>query len=150
MLYKDARYSPLPASFHSGITYVRMDFLDNLENSLKNLESREERSPVDHQRRESDRARVLAEAPWAAQLKSSSYTSKLFEEAATTGHRLRTKIYMAWFETTLRLEAKGRVLELRPTAEGIAATYTRPNGEAATEAVDLSGDPQQLLQDWLG
>ncbi len=127
-----------------------MDFLDSLENSLKNLESREERSPVDHQRRESDRARVLAEAPWAAQLKNSSYTSKLFEEAAATGHRLRTKIYMAWFETTLRLEAKGRVLELSPTAEGIVATFNRPDGEAVGQIVDLGGDPQQLLRDWLG
>ena len=127
-----------------------MDFLDSLENSLKNLESREERSPADHQRRESDRVRVLAEAPWADQLKNSDYTNKLFEEAAAAGHRLRTKIYMAWFDTTLRLEAKGRILELRPTAHGIVAAFTRPDGEAATEPIDLSGDPQRLLKTWLG
>ncbi len=127
-----------------------MDFLDNLENSLKSLESSEERSPADHQRRESDRVRVLAQAPWAAQLKNSDYTRKLFDEAAATGHRLRTKIYMSWFETTLRLEAKGRVVELSPTADGIVAAFTRPGGEAVSQTVDLSSDPQQLLQDWLG
>ena len=48
-----------------------MSFLDNLENSLKSLESREERDPGERKRRESDRARALAAGPWADRLKTS-------------------------------------------------------------------------------
>lgn len=126
-----------------------MGFLDNLENSLKSLESREERDPAQHQRREQDRALALAAAPWAEKLKDSDYTKKLFDEAAVEGHRLRTKIYMAWLDSTLRLEAKGRRLELRPTPEGILAAYVEPDGEVTLEPVDLQSEPQLLLRKWL-
>ncbi len=127
-----------------------MGFLDNLENSLKSLESREERDPAEHRRREQDRALTLAAAPWAEKLKNSSYTKKLFDDAAVEGHRLRTKIYMAWLDNTLRLEAKERRLELRPTPEGIVAAFIGPDGETATEPVDLKSEPQALLKKWLG
>lgn len=127
-----------------------MSFLDNLENSLKNLESREERDPNVAQRRSEERARALAIAPWAAELKNSQFSKTLLEKAAETGHRLRTKIYIAWLDTTLRLEAKGRKLDLEPTADGIRANFVEPNGDASHRAVDLSGDPEQLLREWLG
>jgi hypothetical protein len=127
-----------------------MGFLDNLENSLKSLESREERDPNEGRRRESDRARTLAAAPWAEQLKNSEYTKDLFDKAAAAGHRIRAKVYMAWFDTTLRLEARGRTLELRPTPDGIVAHFVTEAGETAEEPVDLSGDPNELLNRWLG
>ena len=127
-----------------------MDFLDNLENSLKHLEAREERDPGADRQRESERTRALAEAPWAEKLKSSGYTCKLFEGAALAGHRIRAKVYMAWFDTTLRLEAKGRTLYIRPTVDGIVADFTQPDGKAAQERVDLSGNPEELLSKWLG
>jgi hypothetical protein len=128
-----------------------MGFLDNLENSLKSLEAQDERDPNEQQRRDDDRAQKLAAAPWAEQLKKSAYTQKLFEQAALEGHRIRTKIYMAWFETTLRLEAKQRRLELAPTAKGIVASFIEPDGEKTkTQAVDLNGDPAELLRAWLG
>lgn len=127
-----------------------MGFLDNLENSLKSLESREERDPAEHQRREQDRAVTLAAAPWAEKLKNSPYTKKLFDDAAVEGHRRRTKIYMAWLDNTLRLEAKARRLELRPTPEGIVAAFIEPDGETATEPVNLADEPQALLKKWLG
>ena len=127
-----------------------MGFLDNLEDSLKSLETQEERDPNAHQRRQDDRARVLAVAPWADKLKTSDYTKKLFDEAALAGHRMRAKVYMAWFETTLRLEAKQRKLELRPTADGIVAAFIEPDGETRTEPLDLSGDPAALISKWLG
>jgi hypothetical protein len=127
-----------------------MSFLDNLENSLKSLESREERDPHEHKRRQDDRARAMAVAPWAEELKNSQYTKDLFEKAAVAGHRIRAKVYMAWFDSTLRLEAKGRVLELRPTPDGIVADFATPDGEAVKEAVDLKGDPEKLLNAWLG
>lgn len=127
-----------------------MGFLDNLENSLKSLESREERDPSEAQRRQNDRARTLATAPWATQLKDSEYTKALFEKAAIAGHRLRAKVYMAWFDSILRLEARGRVLHLRPTANGIVAEYTDPEGKPVLEPVNLSSDPGDLLEHWLG
>jgi len=127
-----------------------MSFLDNLENSLKNLEAREERDPNAASRRSEERARTMAIAPWAAQLKDSEFTKVLLEKAAQTGHRLRTKIYVAWLDTTLRLEAKGRKLDLEPTAEGIRANFVEPNGKGSHKSVDLNADPGELLRDWLG
>ncbi|MCU1294803.1 MAG: hypothetical protein JWP08_3653 [Bryobacterales bacterium] len=126
-----------------------MGFLDNLENSLKNLESREERNPNEARRRQEDRARGLAAAPWATQLKESDYTRALFDKAAIAGHRLRAKIYMAWLDSTLRLEARGRVLHLKPTSEGIVAEYTDSEGKPKVERIDLAGDPDELLERWL-
>ena len=127
-----------------------MSFLDNLESSLKNLEAREERDPREHLRREEERSRAVAAGPWAEELKKGAYTQKLFEQAAIAGHRLRTKVYMAWFDDTLRLEARQRRLELRPTADGIIAAFIEPDGETKTQDVDIKGEPAELLQQWLG
>jgi hypothetical protein len=126
-----------------------MSFLDNLESSLKNLESQEERDPREHQRRREERSRAVAVGPWAEQLKNGPYTQKLFEQAALAGHRIRTKIYMAWFDDMLRLEARQRRLELRPTAEGIVAAFVEIDGATKTQAVNLKSDPAELLQQWL-
>lgn len=127
-----------------------MGFLDNLENSLKSLESQEERDPAAQTRRDEERARALASAPWAEQLKSSPFTQQLFEQAAVTGHRLRTKIYIAWLDATLRLEAKSRRLDLEPTPDGIVAHYIEPDGARSQTKVDLNGNPEELLRGWLG
>ncbi len=126
-----------------------MDFLDSLENSLKNLESREERDPGTVQRQQDERNRALQAAPWAEKLKNSEYTRQLFDEAAAAGHRLRAKVYMAWIDTVLRLEAKGRWCQLRPTPDGIDAEYIRPDGSTGKEIIDLAGSPEQLLRHWL-
>ena len=126
-----------------------MSFLDNLENSLKSLESREERDPNENRRRQDERSRALAVAPWAEQLKNSDFTKQLFDKAAIAGHKIRAKIYMAWFDTNLRLEAKGRTLELRPGPDGITAEYSNAAGDPVTEKVDLSSDPDALLARWL-
>lgn len=126
-----------------------MGFLDNLENSLKSLESREERDGSAHERRAEERARAEAIAPWAERLKSSGYTKTLLDEAAIAGHRARTKIYMAWLESTLRLEARGRKLELRPTPGGIVADFIEPDGTTKTQPVELNGKPETLLAEWL-
>lgn len=127
-----------------------MDFLDNLENSLKNLESREERDTGAAQRQQNERSRNLQVAPWAEKLKTSEYTRKLFDQAAATGHRLRAKIYMAWLENVLRLEVRGRWCELRPTPDGIEAEFILADGSNRKEKIDLTDDPQKLLDQWLG
>jgi hypothetical protein len=126
-----------------------MGFLDNLENSLKSLESQEERDGNQARRQKEHRDRELAAAPWAERLRSSDYTKDLLDQAAAAGHRLRTKIYMAWFDSTLRLEARGRVLELKPTPEGIVAEFVDGAGERSREVIDLQGAPVELLNRWL-
>jgi hypothetical protein len=125
-----------------------MSFLDNLENNLKSLENQEERDISAHQRREAERAATLAIAPWAEELKTSSYSKQLMDKAAETGHRLRTKVYMAWLGTTLRLEARGKRLELRPTPTGIQAAFLDGSEEVKSLPVDLQGNPADLLNEW--
>jgi len=129
-----------------------MSFLDNLENNLKSLESQEEgkeSAQRQHQERENQRANAKAVAPFAEQLKDGPYTAELLKQAARVGHSLRVMVRATWLGNTLRLEARERKLELRPTPAGIAAVYVENSGETRTEPLDLSGSPEQLLRAWL-
>jgi len=127
-----------------------MSFLDNLENNLKSLESREERDPAEYERREQKRNFAKAAAPWAAKLKAAPFTQALFEHATVAGHRLRTKVYMSWFDDVLALQAKERKLELRPTPDGILAVFIEADREEQSQPLDLASDPAALIQQWLG
>ena len=130
-----------------------MSFLDNLENTLKSLESSEE-GKEDAERaqraRENERAQAQAVAPFAEQLKKSPYTAELLKQAARVGFSLRTKVHIAWLGTTLRLEARDKRLELRPTPRGIVAAYIENGHEMRTEPCDLTGSPEDLVRQWLG
>jgi hypothetical protein len=129
-----------------------MSFLDNLENNLKSLESAEEgREAAERQARtrEQDRAAVQAAAPWAEELKKSPFTAALLVAAARVGFSLRVKVHVAWLGSTLRLEARERRLELRPTAAGIVAAYIEGGAEMRTEPLDLAGSPETLVRAWL-
>jgi hypothetical protein len=129
-----------------------MSFLDNLENSLKSLESSEQ-GKDDAERAQRARETALAEAqaaaPFAEQLKQSPYTAELLKQAARVGFSLRTKVHIAWLGTTLRLEAREKRLELRPTPRGIVAGYIENGRETRTEACDLEGNPEELVRAWL-
>src|SRR5208337_986981 len=103
-----------------------MSFLDNLENNLKSLESQEEGKDAAERlqrARDSARASAQAAAPWAEELKKGPFTAELLKQAARIGFSMRTKVHVAWLGTTLRLEARERRLELRPTANGVVAAY---------------------------
>ncbi|HXB22312.1 MAG TPA: hypothetical protein VNV88_13065, partial [Candidatus Solibacter sp.] len=126
-----------------------MSFLDNLESNLKNLESREERDPDAQKRRDSERASALAAAPWAEKLKNSPYTQEVLKSAAQIGFQTRSKIHVAWLDTTLKLESKDRRLELRPTADGIVAVFLRNGKEEKRLSVDLTASGNELVQEWL-
>jgi hypothetical protein len=129
-----------------------MSFLDSLENNLKALESRDEgthNSREEQQRRENDRVRATAAAPYAEQLQTGPFVKELLTHASVLGHTMRTKVHMAWLGTTLRLEARERKLELRPTSEGVVAAFLENNLEVRSEKIDLSGDPEKLAQSWL-
>lgn len=129
-----------------------MGFLDNLENNLKSLEAGDEsREAADREQRarESERAQAQAIAPFAEQLKKSPFTEGVLTHSARVGHSLRTKVHVAWLGETLRLEARGRRLELRPTAAGVVAVSIENGSETAANPLDLSGDPEQLVRQWL-
>ena len=129
-----------------------MSFLDNLENNLKSLESSEQaRDDAERERksRDNNRAAVLAAAPHAEALRSGPFTAELLKQATRVGFSLRTKVHVAWLGSTLRLEAREKRLELRPTPEGIVAVYIEDGNEVRTEPVDLNGDAEKLVRNWL-
>lgn len=129
-----------------------MSFLDNLENNLKSLESREEGGEAAERRqraRAAERAGAQAVAPYADELKKSPFTAGVLTHAARVGHSLRTKVHVAWLGNTLRLEARERRLELRPTAAGIVAAYLENGQETRTTPLDLNGSPEELVRRWL-
>ena len=123
-----------------------MSFLDNLENNLKALENAEQGGVDESKRREADRARSLASAPWAEKLKASSFVPAIMQQSARAGFSRRTKINIMWIGTTLRLEARGQRLELRPTPKGVTAVFLTGINENSQEAVDLNADPAPLLE----
>jgi hypothetical protein len=127
-----------------------MSFLDNLENNLKALESREEKDTAGQaNRREAERARALAVSPWADRLRNGSWTQALLQQATRAGYARRTKVNLAWIDTTLRLEARNLRLELRPEPDGVMAVFLQGTEELRQEPVDLSGDPQTLVDEWM-
>ncbi len=129
-----------------------MSFLDNLENNLKSLESREEGKDAAAQQqrsRERDRANAQAAAPFAEELKKGPFTAELLKQAARVGFEKRTKVHVAWLGSTLRLEARERRMELRPTATGIETVYLEDGRETRTEPLDLKANAEDLLRRWL-
>ena len=129
-----------------------MSFLDNLENNLKSLESREEgKDAAEQQRRvrERERADTQAAAPYAEELKKGPFTAELLKQAARVGFEKRTKVHIAWLGSTLRLEARERRLELRPTGSGIQAVYLEDGRETRTEPLDWKTSAEDFVRRWL-
>jgi hypothetical protein len=130
-----------------------MSFLDNLENNLKTLESREEKDPEKLARekaaRESARSLALAIAPHAEALRNGPFKDGLLTACRDIGHRRRILVRPVWVDTTLRLEAGAKKLELRPTPSGVMAVYFEGGRERECTAVDLSSDPVQVAEKWL-
>jgi hypothetical protein len=71
------------------------------------------------------------------------------QQATLAGRPRRIKVNLMWIGTTLRLEARGHRLELRPGAKGVAAVFLRASEEIRQEPIDLSGDPQKLVNKWM-
>ncbi|HXK05910.1 MAG TPA: hypothetical protein VMS37_26150 [Verrucomicrobiae bacterium] len=129
-----------------------MSFLDNLENNLKSLESAgqgREDAAREQKTRTSARAEAQAAAPHAEVLKKGPFTAELMKQASRIGFASRTKVHMAWLGSTLRLEARERRLELRPTAAGVVAVYFENGKETASEPLDLAGSAEALVRKWL-
>jgi hypothetical protein len=126
-----------------------MSYLDNLENSLKALESREEKDPREAGRRKEEREAALAAQPHAEALKNGPFTEKLLTATRQIGHAQRTMVRFTWLDGALRLEAKEKRLDLRPTANGIEAVESEGGVETKTYAVDLTGDAEAFAREWL-
>lgn len=126
-----------------------MSFLDNLENSLKALEGREEGGLDSANRREADRRRALSVAPWAEKLKTLPWSRTLMQQATRAGFPRRVRVTMVWLDTTLRLEARDTRLDLRPEPGGVEAVFLRGREELGRRTVDLNGDPQSLVDEWM-
>ena len=126
-----------------------MSFLDSLENNLKALEGTEPSGLDDRERKEIERQRAKAVAPWAVKLKCAPYTQALMQQASRAGYQIRTKVNFVWLGDTLRMEARGHRFELRPTQQGIIAVHLKGAEELKREAVDLAGTPEVLLTGWL-
>jgi hypothetical protein len=125
-----------------------MSFLDNLENNLKSLESRDESNDAaanQQRERARQRAEAQAAAPFADALKNGPFTAELLKQAARVGFEKRTKVHVAWLGSSLRLEAREQRVELRPTASGVQAIY--PDGRA--EPIDLNGSAEAFIRQWL-
>ena len=116
-----------------------MSFLDNLENNLNALERQEEKDPEkvkrDRERREADRDAALLRAPYADALKHSPFTMDLMTHCRSIGHGQRVLVQFTWIGENLRLDARGKRMELIPTAEGITAVFTLDGEETHRQMV---------------
>jgi hypothetical protein len=131
-----------------------MSFLDNLENDLKALESREEKDPEtvkrDRERREAERNAALLRAPHAEALKNSPFTSDLLTQCRTIGRGQRVLVQFTWIGENLRLDAKPKRMELMPTPGGITAVFSVSGVETGRAEVDTQkDDPAELARKWL-
>jgi hypothetical protein len=130
-----------------------MSYLDNLENNLKAMESREERRPVrtrdQRARQEAERAKA-ATAPFAEQLRHGPFTTELMNEATRLGFGLRTKVYMTWVDGALRLDARDHRMELRATPQGVIVRFSEQGNLTKEEAVNLDSSAKKLAERWIG
>ena len=130
-----------------------MSFLDNLENNLKALESQEEKDPQALARkaaqREAARSAAIEIAPHADALRNGPFKDGLLTACRDIGHRQRILVRPVWVDSTLRLEAGVKKLELRPTPSGVLAVFFDGGREQENTLIDLSSDPVQLAERWL-
>jgi hypothetical protein len=130
-----------------------MSFLDNLENNLKALESQEEKDPQALARkaaqREAARSAALEIAPHAEALRNGPFKDGLLTACRDIGHRQRILVRPVWVDSTLRLEAGVKKLELRPTPSGVLAVFFQGGVEQERTTIDLSSDPVKVAEKWL-
>ncbi len=126
-----------------------MSFLDNLENNLKALESREQGGLEDQRSRDADRSRAKAAAPWAEKLKRDTWTQSLMQQSTRAGFQRRIKVNLIWIDTTLRLEALDQRLEFRPEPNGIMVVALNEGNAVSAGLIDMTEDPQTLIAPWI-
>lgn len=132
---------------------TRMSFLDNLESNLKALESRTERDPEALAREAAARVAVrsvaLQIAPHAEALRNGPFLGGLLTACRDIGHSKRILVRPVWLDSTLRLEAGAKRLELHPTPTGVVAVFFDGGREVESMPIDLSSDPVKVAEKWL-
>ena len=130
-----------------------VSFLDNLENNLKALEGREEKDPAqlvrEQQQKDAERAAEMERAPHVQALRTSAFTNELLTHCRVIGHGMRTLVQFDWVGEVLRLDAKQKRLELRPTKSGIDAVFLVDLQEQSREALDLTSSAEAFARRWL-
>jgi hypothetical protein len=144
----------MPRTTSHTVAMLRIvSFLDNLENNLKALESRDERNAETLAREAEARevARLAAReiAPHAEALRNGPFKDSLLTACREIGHRRRTLVRPVWVDSTLRLEAGPKRLELRPTRSGVIGVFFEGGAERESMPIDLSSDPVKVAQKWL-
>jgi hypothetical protein len=140
----------LPGSIVTAVSNL-MSFLDNLESTLKNMETANDRaSGRDRGRLQKERSQSRASAPFAEELKKGPFANEFLTHAVRIAHGMRMKVNMNWVGNTLRVEARERRLEFRPTPEGVQAVFLQDGVEQSAELLDLKkASPEKLAQRWL-
>ena len=126
-----------------------MGFLDNLENAVKSMEARELPDPLAEQRRRDHQNQARIAAPYAEELRTGPFSTALMNFIADLSFDYRTKVMIAWIDTTLRFEARGHRLELRPTKDGIVSVFLTGSEEIRSEPVKAKTNPEKLAREWL-
>jgi hypothetical protein len=126
-----------------------MGFLDNLENAVKSMEARDQQDPLAEQRRRDQQKEARIAAPHAEELRNGAFSAALMNFITDLSFDYRTKVLIAWIDTTLRFEARGHRLELRPTKEGIVSVFMIGRDEIRTQHVTARTSPEKLAREWL-
>ena len=88
-------------------------------------------------------------APHAEALRKGPFKDGLLIACRDIGHRRRILVRPVWVDSTLRLEAGAKRLELRPTPSGVLAVFFLEGRERESSPIDLSSDPVKLAEKWL-
>lgn len=151
--FSHSTISPISPEYPSTRYAKRVSYLDNLENSLKALEAREQLDPEqlkrERQAKEEAQKEALKIAPYAEALRNSTFTNELLATSRTIGHSQRILVRFTWVGNILRLEAKEKKMELKPTAEGIFASFFENGEENSNFPLDLAGSAEELVRKWL-
>jgi hypothetical protein len=92
---------------------------------------------------------ALQIAPHAQALRNGPFKDGLLTACRDIGHRRRILVRPVWVDSTLRLEAGVKKLELRPTPSGVLAVFFDGGRERESIPIDLSSDPIKVAEKWL-
>jgi hypothetical protein len=98
--------------------------------------------------REAARAIALQITPHAEALRNGPFKDGLLAACRNIGHRKRILVRPVWVDSTLRLEAGAKKLELRPTPNGVLAVFIDGGRELESTLIDLTSDPLELAEKW--
>ena len=93
---------------------------------------------------------ALEIAPHAEALRNGPFKDGLLTACRNIGHRRRILVRPIWVDSTLRLEAGSKKLELRPTPGGVLAVFFDGGQEQESMPIELSSDPVRVAEKWLG